>query len=77
MRLKLEMTITDDVKRMYKAQLAKENGDHKSWKKEEARRKELEAQIAILRHDKKRKRGNVAEIWEKVENVKVDKVMVK
>jgi len=37
--LKLEMTITDDAKRMYKAQLAKEKKDYVSWKKEEARRK--------------------------------------
>jgi len=34
-------------------------------------------EIATLKYDMKRKRENVAEIWEKVENVKVDKVIVK
>jgi hypothetical protein len=71
--LKLEMQITDEVKRMYKAQLAKENRDFESWKKEMARRQALEVEISTLKHEKKRKRDNVAEIWEKVEKVKVNK----
>jgi hypothetical protein len=71
--LKLEMQITDGVKRMYQAQMAKENRDFESWKKERARRQELEVEIATLKQDKKRKRENVAEIWEKVEKVKVNK----
>jgi hypothetical protein len=71
--LKLEMTITDDVERLYKAQLAKEDRDFESWKKESARRQALEAEIATLKQDKKRKRENVAEIWEKVEKVKANK----
>jgi hypothetical protein len=71
--LKLEMTITDDVERLYKAQLAKEDRDFESWKKERARRQALEAEIATLKQDKKRKRENVAEIWEKVEKVKANK----
>ena len=61
--LKLEMTITDEVKRMYQAQMSKGNRDFESWKKERARRQALDVEIASLRHDKKRKRENVAEIW--------------
>jgi hypothetical protein len=71
--LKLEMQITDEVKRMYQAQIAKENRDFESWKKERVRRQALEAEIATLKRDIKRKRENVAEIWEKVEKVKVNK----
>jgi hypothetical protein len=66
------MQITDEVKRMYQARMAKENRDSESWKKERARRQALEAEIATLKQDKKRKRENVAEIWEKVEKVKVN-----
>lgn len=71
--LKLEMTITDEVKRMYQAQMVKENRDFESWKKERTQRQGLEVEIAGLKHDRKRKRENVAEIWEKVEKVKVHK----
>jgi hypothetical protein len=71
--LKLEMEFTDDAKRKLNAQLAKENRDFRSWKEERARRQELEVVIATLKHDKKRKRENVAEIWEKVEKIKVNK----
>lgn len=71
--LKLEMQITDEVKRMYQAQMAKENRDFESWKKERARRQDLEVEIETLKQDKKRKREHVAEIWEKVEKVKIHK----
>jgi hypothetical protein len=50
--LKLEMQITDEVKRMYQAQMAKENRDFESWKKETARRQALEAEIATLKRNK-------------------------
>jgi hypothetical protein len=71
--LKLEMQIIDEVKRMYQAQMAKENRDFESWKRERARRQALEVEIATLKQDKKRKRENVADFWEKVEKVKVNK----
>lgn len=71
--LKLEIQITAEVKRMYQAQMARENRDFDSWKKERAQRKQLEVEIGTLKHEKKRKRENVAEIWEKVEKVKVNK----
>jgi len=69
--LKLEMQITDEVKRMYQAQMAKENRDFETWKRERARRQGLEVEVATLKHDRKRKREDSAEIWEKVEKVKV------
>jgi hypothetical protein len=71
--LKLEMKFTDDAKRKLNAQSAKENREFRSWKEERARRQALEVKIASLEEDKKRKRENVAEIWEKVEKVKVHK----
>jgi len=69
--LKLEMQITDEVKRLYQDQMAKENRDFESWKKERGRRQGLEVEIATLKHERKRKRENVAKMWEKVEKVKV------
>ena len=71
--LRLEMTINDEVKRLYQAQRVKENRDFESWKEERARRKALEVKITTLKQDRKRKRENVAEIWEKVGKVKVHK----
>jgi hypothetical protein len=70
--LKLEMEFTDDAKRKLQAQLAKENRYFGSWMEERRRRQALEVEIASLQQDKKRKRENVAEIWEKVEKVRVN-----
>ena len=57
--LKLEILFTDHFKKLYEAQMMKENKDFDSWKKEVANRKCLEAEIDTLRKDKKRKRQEV------------------
>ena len=71
--LKLEILFTYHLKRLCRAQMMKENKDFDSWKKEVANRKFLEAEIDTLRKDKKRKRQEVAAIWERVEGVGLDK----